>query len=321
MAVSGEHKDGAQSVIIISGPTASGKSFLAIELAKLFSGEIISADSRQIFRQLKIGTDRLDENEWQGIPHYFMGSHDLGERFTAFDFARGSERLIGEIHGKNNLPVVCGGTGLYIRALVDGIFEIPEDDMSYRQELLDIATRQGPKFIFDMLSKIDPEEASRIHPQNMIKVIRALEIHHITGIPKSELMRKGESPKNDYRYLHIILLPDREQVYKRIEARVDQMIELGLVDEARRVFGATFSEALRQSKIVGYSELIDHFEDRISLAEAIRLIKQNTRRYAKRQYTWFRAVKRAKKVPYFGREAVEMAQSLVREFLPATTGE
>ncbi len=307
--------DDSIKIIVIAGPTASGKSSLALEVAKELDAEIISSDSRQIYRQLKIGTDRLDESEWQGIPHHLMGSHDLDYRFTAFDFVDIAEKAIKDCEKKNNRPIICGGTGLYIRALVDGIYELPDGDVSYRNELLDLASSKGPKFIHEMLAKVDPVEASQVHFNNMIRVIRALEIYNLTGKPKSEL-KHTTSPRNEnFRFTQIILTPPRDELYKRIETRVDEMFDEGVVEEAEAVFNSRYGSSLKQRKIVGYSELIDYFEDRLTLEEARLQIKQNTRRYAKRQFTWFRNVKNAVFIDEFGKNAFKKCQSSIETFL------
>ncbi len=303
-----------RTVLVISGPTCSGKSGLALRLAQKYDAEIISADSRQIFRQIKIGTDRLDSSEWQGVTHHLMGSADLGERFTVFDFVREAQRLMAEIRRRGKKIIICGGTGLYIRALIDGIFEIPDDDMSYRNEMLDIASREGPAYIHGMLAKIDPDEAAVVHPHNLVKVIRALEIYRLTGRPKSQLMRETQPRNKNIKFRQLILLPERNRLYRLIEERVERMIAAGLVDEVRSIWESEYSDDLKRSKIVGYSELIQHFEGEIDFAGALDLIKQNTRRFAKRQYTWFKAVKKARRLYGFGSEmydqAVAVAESI-----------
>lgn len=302
-------------VVVISGPTASGKSSLAIDIALEIDAEIISADSRQIFHALQIGTARLTENEMRGVLHHLSGFIELGQRYTVFDYMRDARRLIREIAARGRQVIVCGGTGLYLRALIDGIFEIPEDDFSYRQELIDLAAQRGPTYIYQMLAEVDPDEAARIHPNNLVKVIRALEIFHITGRPKSYWAETQTVPSPDMKFLHLILLPDRAELYKRIDARVDEMIRQGLLEEARSIYDSSDREALRQCKIVGYSELIGSFEGQFALESACELIKQNTRRFAKRQYTWFRGVNRAKVIEAFGEEAALGGRELILEFL------
>ena len=301
-------------IIVIFGPTCSGKSSLALSLAHQFDCEIISADSRQIYRQLKIGTDRLDENQWQGIAHHLMGSHDLDYRFTAFDFVDIAERAIREASARGRHVIICGGTGLYIRALVQGIYELPDGDVSYRNELLDLAASKGPKFIHDMLVKVDPEEAAQVHYNNMIRVIRALEIYNLTGRPKSKILKDTAPRNDDFVFLQINLNPPRDELYNLIDARVDKMFEDGLLQEAEAVWESTHREALKDRRIVGYSELIEYFEDRISLEEAKNLTKQNTRRYAKRQYTWLKGVKQAEVISGFGKDALAPCLKLAGSF-------
>lgn len=316
---SGENRptSGRIPVVLICGPTASGKSSLAIDMALEIDADIISADSRQIYRALQIGTARLTEKEMKGIPHYLSGNIELGQRYTVFDYMRDAQRLIREIDARGRRVIVCGGTGLYLRALIDGIFEIPEDDFSYRQELIDLAAQHGPTYIYQRLLEVDPEEAVKIHPNNLVKVIRALEIYHITGKPKSYWAGTQTAPSRDFKFLYMILLPDRVELYKRIDARVDEMIGRGLLDEARGIYDSSDREALRQCKIVGYSELIDSFDGQFPIESAIELIKQNTRRFAKRQYTWFRGVGQAETMEAFGREAAPRCRELILEFLAA----
>lgn len=301
-------------VIVISGPTCSGKSSLAITMARQFGAEIISADSRQIFRQLKIGTDRLDEDEWQGVVHHLMGMVDLGERFTVFDFVRQAGETIESVSAGQRRVIVCGGTGLYIRALVDGIYEIPDEDMWYRHELLDLAAAHGAGYVYGMLMEIDPETAKDLHPHNLVRVIRALEIYHITGLKKSELTDLPTTKDDRFRFRQIILLPDRDALYQRIEERVDGMMARGLLEEVMRIRESSSRPALEKSKVVGYAELMSHLDGEISLDAAVNLIKQNTRRYAKRQYTWFRAVKRARVIRDFGEGADETCRGLIKTF-------
>jgi tRNA dimethylallyltransferase len=316
MAASGAPKKNSEKiqVVLISGPTCSGKSSLAIKAALKFNAEIISADSRQVFRQIKIGTDRLDPEEWQGIKHHLMGFIDLSTRFTVFDFVSQANRIIKDVAKQGKGVIICGGTGLYIRALTDGIFEIPEDDFSYRNDLTDLAARKGPSYVHNMLQKVDPQEAAQIHPNNLIKIIRALEIYHITGQTKSELMSKTKPINAKLQFLQIILMPERHQLYKAIEDRIDMMIKDGLIDEISDVYNSDFRKALIKSKIVGYSELIEYLEGKLTLEGAVNLVKQNTRRFAKRQYTWFKAIKNAEILPGTGFEAENDCYNLIETF-------
>lgn len=321
MGDSGEHDRASAAdripVLVISGPTCCGKSSLAIELARHYGAEIISADSRQIFRQIKIGTDRLDPDQWQGVPHHLMGAVDLGQRFTVFDFVREAQAAIRALDAKGKRAIVCGGTGLYIRALIEGIFEIADDDMSYRNELLDLAATKGPEHLHGLLAQIDPESAREIHAHNVVRVIRALEIFHLTGRRKSELGELPSTQDERFQYRHVILMPPRERLYRRIEKRVEQMIAEGLFEETEAVFRSPFGMALKKSKIVGYTEICRFLEGGLTRDEAVRLIMQNTRRFAKRQYTWFRAVSSAQLIEGFGLESLPEAKKVADSFWPA----
>lgn len=311
MADSGGRKRGDHGgdirIAVIAGPTCSGKSSLAIRLAQKYDADIVSADSRQIYRQLKIGTDRLDPDEWEGVTHHLMGTVDLDERFTVFDFVRHTTDIIDKTYSAGRRIIVCGGTGLYIRALTEGIFEIPDEDMSYRNELLEIASTRGPKVLYDMLMQVDPASAKEIHPHNMIRVVRALEIYHITGRPKSELLSMPDTKDERFSFFRLLLMPPRQELYNKIEARVDDMITRGLFDEARAIYDSDYREALKACKVVGYAEIVRYFEGELTREEAIGLIKQNTRRFAKRQYTWFRAEKADMVADSFGSDAAEKA--------------
>lgn len=313
-APEGAQSAGAIPIAVIGGPTCSGKSALAIDLARHFGGEIISADSRQIYRQLKIGTDRLDENQWQGVRHHLTGMVNLGERFTVFDFVRQAQEIACELYAAGKKIIICGGTGLYLRALIEGIYELPDEDMTLRGELLDLAAGKGAEHIYAMLQKADPEAAAEIHPHNLVRIIRALEIHHLTGMTRTQLKSLPDTRNDRFRYMQIILLPERAELYHRIEDRVDRMMAEGLIEEARRLYDSPFRNSLQSAKVVGYAELIRFFEGALTEADADRLIKQNTRRFAKRQYTWFRAVKNARVIKMFGETASEECFRLLRFF-------
>lgn len=309
-----DSRAGQIPVIVISGPTASGKSSLAIQMAIKHDASIISADSRQIYRQLRIGTARLTEDEWQGIPHYLSGTVDLGTRFTAFDFVHQARQYIREISSGGRRTIICGGTGLYLQALIDGIFEIPQEDFGYRRELTDLAARMGPAHVYQMLEAVDPDEASRIHPHNLIRVIRALEIFHITGKPKSFWRSEKTFPLPEVTFLHIVLLPERAALYKRIDHRVEEMMQQGFLGEVEEVCRSGYRDALQQCKIFGYNELLEFIDGNISLDRVVELIRQNTRHYAKRQYTWFRRITGGEAILAFGEESQDRCQELFERF-------
>jgi len=276
---------------VLAGPTASGKTAVATELADIYpSLEIISADSRQIYKYLSIGTDKPSAEIFSRYKFHLVDFVKPGERYTVFDFVEDSRRIIDSVLERKTVPLICGGTGLYIRSLVEGIVEISNDDFSYRARLEEEAITRGPEYLYRKLRAVDPVEADKVHPNNIKKVIRALEIYHITGKPKSEfLAQEQKSTGNIYKIF--CLIPPREKLYEKINARVDLMIKAGLLDEVEEIINSGLKEAVRKVNVIGYNELFRYFDDEISLDTAINLIKQNSRRYAKRQITWFRGMK------------------------------
>ncbi len=276
------------TVPIICGPTASGKTAAAVKLAELCPIEIVSADSRQIIKRLDIGTSKPTREEREKVRFHLIDLIEPGERYTAFRFIEDADGAIESALGRGHVPIVVGGTGLYLRALTEGVVEIEQDDFTIRQQLEEEMERLGPEVMYERLSKIDPLEAARLHPNNKVRVIRALEIYYLVGKPKSELAATGAYGKSQYRFRYHCLRPDRQGLYRAIDTRVEQMMERGLLEEIRRLIQDSFREQIRKANVIGYSELLDHLEGKATLPEAISLIKQNTRRYAKRQITWFR---------------------------------
>ncbi len=291
---------------IICGPTASGKTALAVELAGRYPIEIVSADSRQIIKRLDIGTSKPSTEERERVRFHLIDLIEPGERYTAFRFIEDAGRAIEGIFQRGHVPVVVGGTGLYLRALTEGVVEIERDDLGIRQRLEEEMEQLGPEAMYERLSKIDPLEAARLHPNNKVRVIRALEIFYLTGKPKSELTATGAYRKSEYSYRYYCLLPERQVLYSTIEARVEQMMERGLLDEIRRLIQDGLQEQIRKANVIGYTELLDHLDGKANLSETISLIKQNTRRYAKRQITWFRHQTSSD----FFQDAASLAESL-----------
>jgi tRNA dimethylallyltransferase len=275
-------------VPIICGPTGSGKSSVVHSLAKSRSIEIVSADSRQMVRYLDIGTAKPTEADRREVPYHLIDIIEPGERYSAFRFIGDATRTIAEIRKRGNLPVIVGGTGLYLRALTEGVVEIEEPDFALREKLEKEAEEVGSEQMHARLKTIDPLEAAKIHPNNRVKIIRALEIFYLTGKTKSELTASGSYRRGQDQYAYYCLAPTREELYHRINGRVDQMINQGWRDEISRLAGAGWSDKIRAANIIGYSELLDVQEGVLSLEEALAKIKQETRRYAKRQLTWFR---------------------------------
>jgi tRNA dimethylallyltransferase len=274
-------------LIAIVGPTASGKTALSLKIAKEFHGEIISADSRQIYRYMDIGTDKIPVNGQAGIKHYLLDIIDPNESFTVADFKRMALKIIADIHARRNVPILCGGTGLYLDAVIEN-YQIPQIPPQYgiRQQLARYYEQYGAAALHDLLKDRDPEAAQKIHPNNVRYVIRALEIKMVGGIAQKE--RKGE------RIFHVMKIGiewPREVLYERINRRVDSQLERGLLNEVKTLLMKGYHEKLPAMSSLGYLELISHIKGEKSLAEAAEEIKKNTRNYAKRQLTWFRKYK------------------------------
>ena len=276
-----------RAIPIICGPTGSGKTGVAVELAERYPVEVVSADSRQIIKHLNIGTAKPGQDECNKVRFHLVGIIEPGERYTAFRFIDDATVAIEDILTRNGIPVVVGGTGLYLRALTDGVVEMELDDMSIRERLEKEMEDLGPEAMYEQLTRIDPLEAVTIHPNNRVRVIRALEIFYVTGKTKSELVATGVYRKSGYRYTYYGLLPSREALYTEINRRVDEMMANGLLDELQQLVKEGKAEDIHRARVIGYSELLEFLEENISLDEAVSLMKQNTRRYAKRQYTWF----------------------------------
>ncbi|MEE8575801.1 MAG: tRNA (adenosine(37)-N6)-dimethylallyltransferase MiaA [candidate division Zixibacteria bacterium] len=278
-----------RKIAIICGPTGSGKSSVAESLVGRFPIEIISADSRQIFKHLDIGTAKPTKSERERVPTHLIDLIELGERYSAFRFIGDATDAIAKTIARNRIPVVVGGSGLYLQALTDGVVEVPNDDESMREKLEVELQEHGANALHEKLVDVDPVEAAKIHPNNGIRILRALEIYFLTGKRKSELIDSGAYRKTDYSFEQFGLIPDRGALYDGINARVDRMFSGGLEAEFDRLIEAGKAEELRRSNVIGYAELLSKHDGLWSHEKTIEMIKQNTRRYAKRQLTWFRA--------------------------------
>lgn len=276
-----------EKLIAIVGPTAVGKTKLSIALAKAFNGEIINADAMQVYRGLDIGTAKITAAEADGIAHHLIDIRNPDEPYTVADFQKDARQVISEISRRGRLPILVGGSGLYIKAaLFDYRFGSPGANSEFRNAMARIATEKGADFLYEKLRTVDPEAAERIDAHNTVRVIRALEIYHETGEPASR--RQIRAPDESlYRLLSIGLSMERPALYRRINARVEQMIDDGLLHEARRLYDRGM-QATQAARAIGYKEFFPYFEGKITLEEAVRRLKQNSRRYAKRQMTWFR---------------------------------
>lgn len=278
-----------EKIIAIVGPTAVGKTRLGVELAKEFNGEVISGDSMQIYKGLDIGTAKVTEEETEGITHHLINEKHPEESYDVSDFQAAASRKIEEIASNNHLPIIVGGTGLYIESLLYNVSHggEAEPDQHFRKEMEIFAKEKGNQSLWEKLNRIDAEAAKKIHPNNVRRVIRALEVYHVTGQTFSSYQAERQEKEARYDAFVIGLNTDRQLLYDRINQRVDLMVEQGLIEEAKRLW-ETVAPDKQSAKGIGYKELFPYFEGSVSLKEAVDQIKQNSRRYAKRQLTWFR---------------------------------
>ncbi len=276
-------------IVVISGATASGKTSLSIELAKRYNGEIISADSMQIYKKMNIGTAKPDETERMGIVHHMMDFVDPKDNFSVADYVSLAHEKIEDIRRRGKLPIIVGGTGLYIDSLVKDIdFIETTEDSRIRQELIEISEKEGAERLYSMLEEIDPEIAKQIPMNNVRKVARAIEFYKVTGITMTENNKRTREKKSRYIPLEMAISWDREKLYKRIDMRVDIMIKNGLTDEVEALMRDGLDSKSQSMQGIGYRQIIDYFNKKTSLDEAVEIIKRDSRRYAKRQLTWFR---------------------------------
>jgi len=271
-------------LILVAGPTASGKTDYAIQLAEYFNTVVLSADSRQIYKEISIGTAKPSQAQLSQVPHYFVNHCSLKDPYNAGQFEKEALSLLDKLYVKNKVAVVAGGSGLYIKALTEGFDDLPEANIDLRSELQRELEIHGVAYLFNKLQLMDPEGSKSIDPQNSHRIMRAIEIITDTGLLLSQLKTKTII-KRPFEIIKIVMDIDRKTVYERINQRVDAMIEEGLLDEVKSVYELRHLNTL---KTVGYSELFDYLEEKCTLSEAINKIKQHTRNYAKRQLTWLK---------------------------------
>ncbi|HEX2926593.1 MAG TPA: tRNA (adenosine(37)-N6)-dimethylallyltransferase MiaA [Ruminiclostridium sp.] len=278
-------------VIVIVGPTASGKTNLSIELAKRLNGEIISADSMQIYKYMDIGTAKPTKEEMQGVKHYMIDEVPPSEDFNVVRFKELAEKYIETILEKGKQPIVAGGTGLYVSSLINNInFSETESDWELRKSLKKEAEELGPEHLHRKLQEIDPDSAEKIHPNNIKRVIRALEVYYQTCKPISYHNEVSRNIPSKYEFILIGLTMDRQALYDRINRRVDIMVQNGLVAEVKKLVDLGYSDSIISMQGIGYKEILTYLNNECTLEEAIENIKQGTRRYAKRQITWFKRI-------------------------------
>lgn len=281
-----------KKIAVITGPTATGKSGVAVRVAKSLNGrgEIVYADSAAVYRRLDIGTAKPTVEEMGGVPHHLIDLCEVDEDFDAERYSKAAAAAVEDIVSRGNIPVVTGGTGLYIKALVHGLFSIPEDGGRARKKLLEELEEEGLDRLYSELVTVDPISAESINKNDKTRIIRALEIFRITGRPASEIREEHAFKEKAFDPLYIGLTMKRSFLYERIDRRVDEMIESGIVDEVRAILKDGYSPSCRSLNTIGYREIVSHVNGGIDRERAINLIKRNTRRLAKRQVTWFNKV-------------------------------
>jgi len=299
------------ALLIIAGPTGTGKTKTALLLLNRVKAEIISADSRQIYRGMDIGTDKVSRKIRKKYPHHLIDIADPGKVFTVADFKKLAEAVIKDLQEKNKLPIVVGGSGLYIKAITSGIFPGPGANWQLRKRLLLKIEKEGLQNVYTELKRVDPLYASKIHPNDKRRLIRALEVYYLTGKPISE--HQGETyPYKGKKLIVGLRWRERSTLYKVIEDRVDRMIEKGLVEEVKDLLGRGYDEDLPAMQALGYRQIVAYLKGKVSFDEAIRLIKRDTRRFAKRQLTWF---KKEKDIIWLDREDYPSLKKLAEKII------
>lgn len=276
-------------LVVIGGPTACGKTGFSIELAKKIGGEVISADSMQIYRYMDIGTAKATKEEMQGVPHYLIDELEPDEEYNVMLFQKKAKAYMEEIWQRGHIPILAGGTGFYINALLyDNDFTETENDTAFREECYALAREQGPEALYEKLKHADPEYAAEIHANNVKRVTRALEYHYLTGEKLSAHNAAQKQKEPPYNAAVFILTMGRERLYQRIEERVDQMLKQGLAEEVRGLLERGYRPELVSMQGIGYKEIVPYCKGECTLEAAAEQLKTNTRRFAKRQLTWFR---------------------------------
>ena len=284
----GEIDTALKPLLVLVGPTAIGKSRVAVAVAKFLNAELLTADSTQVYRGMNVGTDTPSETERQGVPHRLINLVDPDEPFNAGEFRRHATREIMRLHERGRLPFVVGGSGLYVRALLRGLCESPPVDRSLRRALERELRFRGGESMYQELSRVDPDTARRLHPRDSVKVLRALEVYRQTSVPLSRAHRDAQGRAAPFHALTLGLTMNRAELYRRIDDRVDVELANGLVVETRTLLAKGYSRDLVSMKSLGYRQMAEYLEGECSFDEAVRRLKRDTRRFAKRQMTWFR---------------------------------
>ena len=302
-----------QPLIIITGPTASGKTALSVELAKRIGGEIISADSMQVYRYMDVGSAKVTKEEMDGVPHHLIDVLDPKDAFNVVVFQEMAKKAMEEIYANGHIPIVVGGTGFYIQALLNDIdFTENDGDMEYRQKLEKLAAEKGAEVLHAKLREVDPASADAIHANNVKRVIRALEFYEKTGKRISEHNEEERQKDSPYNFAYYVLNMDRARLYSRIDMRVDKMVEDGLEEEVKNLKAMGCTRDMVSMQGLGYKEILDYLNGEISLDEAVYILKRDTRHFAKRQLTWF---KREKEVTWINQEDFEFERGKMLDWM------
>ncbi|MHB8130850.1 MAG: tRNA (adenosine(37)-N6)-dimethylallyltransferase MiaA [Mobilitalea sp.] len=302
-----------KKLIILTGPTSVGKTALSIALAKAINGEIISADSMQVYKQMNIGTAKITPIEMEGVPHYLIDELEPDEEFNVVKFQQLTNEYMNLIYSKNKIPILVGGTGFYIQAVLYDIdFTENDTDLSYRAELEQLLLEQGGEYLHDMLTKVDPASAVAIHPNNSKRVIRALEYAKLTGDKISDHNQEQRTKQSPYQFCYFVLNKERAKLYETINKRVDLMLQVGLLEEVQKLAAKGYTRELVSMQGLGYKELLAYLEGEYSLEEAVEILKRDTRHFAKRQLTWF---KREKEVTWVNKDDFTTEEELLNHLL------
>lgn len=300
-------------LIVLTGPTAVGKTELSIELARAVDGEIISADSMQVYKHMDIGSAKITEKDMQGVRHYLIDELEPWEEFNVVRFKQYADKYIKEIYKKGKIPILTGGTGFYIQAVLYDIdFTETKEDTSYREELEDLAAEYGPEYLHDLLKEVDQESAKQIHYNNIKRVIRALEYNKQTGLKISDHNKEEREKESPYDFKYFVLNDDRKLLYERIDKRIDIMLEKGLVDEVKKLKAMGCTKDMVSMQGLGYKEILSYLDGDISLDEAVYILKRDTRHFAKRQLTWFR---RERSVIWVNKNEFGSDKGLILDFI------
>lgn len=300
-------------IIVIVGPTAVGKTYVSVELAKKLNTEIISADSMQIYKGMNVGTAKITEEEKQGIIHHMIDIVSPDEEYSVSEFKNDAEKIIDRLTDENKIPVIVGGSGLYVNSL---IYDLDFGNAKSNKKLRDYYTyyykEHGEDALYDKLMRIDPDAAEKIHKNNVKRVIRALEVYDITGMKFSELNTDIRKASNKYDCILIGLSMERKVLYERINQRVDEMLSNGLIDEVNSLIEKGYGKNLVSMRGIGYKEIVEHLEGNTDYEETVSILKRNTRRFAKRQYTWFL---KDKDIKWFGMDNLEEIDNTINDIL------